>query len=77
MAFIMALMVGIAIIAGIVVYWIVMATLFVIGIVVVFWAFVFAYLSGDLYVGGLCSIFATGLTFWLYGFYSDRKKPNK
>lgn len=72
---IIALLLAIAVIAGIVAYWIIMATLFVIGIVLVFWAFVFAYLTGDPYVGGVCSVVATGLTFLLYGEYGDKKKP--
>ncbi|MGZ8258125.1 MAG: hypothetical protein ACXWTR_03005 [Methylotenera sp.] len=75
MAFIIALLVGIAIIAGIIAYWIVMLMLIILGIVFAFWAFLFAYLSGDPYIGGVCSVFATGLTFWLYITYSDRKKP--
>lgn len=76
MAFIIALLVGIAIIAGIIAYWIVMATLIVIGLVLAFWAVVFAIIFGDPYVGGLCSVVATGLTIMLYGIYSERKKPN-
>lgn len=75
MTLIIALLVGIAIIAGILTYWIIMATLFVIGIIFAFWAVLFAMVFGDPYVGGLCSVFATGFTIWLYGIYSD-KKPN-
>ena len=76
MAFILALLVGLAVIAGIVAYWIVMATLIVIGIIFAIWAVIFAAIFGDPYVGGVCSVFATGLTIVLYGIYSDRKKPN-
>lgn len=75
MALIISLLVGIAIIAGIIAYWVMMATLFVIGLVLAFWAVVFAMIFGDPYVGGVCSVFATGLTIMLYGIYSD-KKPN-
>jgi hypothetical protein len=76
MAFIIALLVGLAVIAGIVAYWIVMATIIVIGLVLVSWAVLFAMIFGDPYVGGICSVFATGLTFWFYNKYSDTKKPN-
>lgn len=76
MTFILALLLAIAVIAGIIAYWIILATLFLIGIVFVFWVFVFAYLSGDPYVGGICAVFATVLTLWLYDLYSYRKKPN-
>jgi len=72
---IIALLLAIAVIAGIVAYWIIMATLFVIGIIFAFWVLVFAYLIGDPYVAGICAVFATGLTFLLYGEYSDKKKP--
>lgn len=71
MTIIIALLLAIAVIAGIVAYWIIMATLFVIGIIFAFWVLVFAYLIGDPYVAGVCAVFATGLTLWLYG---DKKK---
>lgn len=75
MAFIIALFVGIAIIAGIVAYWVIMATLIVIGLVLAFWAVLFAIIFGDPYIAGMCSVVATGLTFWLYSRYSNRKEP--
>ena len=73
MTIIIALLVGIAIIAGILAYWVLMATLFVIGIVFAFWAVLFAMIFGDPYVGGVCSVFATGFTIWLYSLNSEKK----
>jgi hypothetical protein len=73
MTIIIALLVGIAIIAGIVAYWIVMATLIVIGLVLAFWAVVFAIIFGDPYVGGICSVVATGFTIWLYSLHAEKK----
>lgn len=77
MGFLLALLIGLAIIgliiAGFIAYWLVMITLFIIGAIFVFWAVLFALLFGDPYVGGLCSVFATGITFWLIGFREDKK----
>ena len=75
MTLIIALLVGLAVIAGIIAYWIIMATLIVIGIIFAFWAVLFAILFGDPYIAGMCSVVATGLTFWLYSRYSNRKEP--
>lgn len=72
MTIIVALLLAIALIAGIVAYWIIMATLFVIGIIFAFWVFVFAYITGDPYVAGVCAVLATGLTLWLYGLNSKK-----
>lgn len=73
---IIALLVGLAIvgliIAGFIAYWIVMISLFIAGAVFVFWAVIFALLFGDPYVGALCSIFATGITFWLFNMSGDK-----
>lgn len=44
-------------------YWIVMITLFVVVAVFLFWLGIFVKAFGDLYVGGLCSVFARGLRF--------------
>ena len=70
MAFIVALLIGMAVIAAFIAYWVVMATLIVIGMVFVFWAFVFAGVFGDPYVGSLCSIIATVITLLVYNEYS-------
>lgn len=59
-----AFLIGLAIvIAGFIAYWIVMITLFVVVAVFLFWLGIFAKAFGDLYVGGLCSVFARGLRF--------------
>ena len=70
---IVALLIGIAVIAGLILYGVVLVMLFILGIVFAFWAFLFAYLFGDPYLGGLCSIFATCLTFWFYNEYNNKK----
>jgi hypothetical protein len=66
MTFILALLVGIAVIAGLMVYWAVMLTLFVGGLILGFWILVFTYFLSDkpeLAVVGV--IVATGLSIWL------------
>lgn len=70
MAFIVALLIGMAVIAAFIAYWVVMATLIVIGMVFVFWAFVFPGVFGDQYIGSLCSIIATVITLLVYNEYS-------
>lgn len=75
-----ALLIGLAvvglIILGFIAYWVVMAMLIALGVVFVFWAVVFAFIFKDPYVTALCSVFATGLTFWALGTYCDRKKSS-
>jgi len=72
---IIALLIGVVLIFGFIAYWVVMITLFMIGIVFVFWAVVFAMLfGGDPYAGALCSVFATGITFWLFSLHSEKNK---
>lgn len=71
----MALIIGIVAIMALIAYWFIMITLIAIGFVLAFWAVIFATIFGDPYVGGVCSVFATGLTFWLYNKYDDKKKP--
>lgn len=70
MGFILALLLGLAVIglviAGFIAYWIVMIMLFVLAAVFIFWALLFGYVIGDPYAGSLCSLFATGITFWLF-----------
>lgn len=66
MAFILALLVGIAVIAGLMVYWAVMLALFVVGLILAFWILVFTYFLSDkpeLAVVGV--IVATGVSIWL------------
>jgi hypothetical protein len=66
MAFILALLVGIAVIAGLMIYWAVMLALFVWGLILAFWILVFTYFLSDkpeLAVMGV--IVATGLSIWL------------
>lgn len=75
MTIIIGLLLAIAVVVEIVIYWIIMATLFLIGIVFVFWAILSAFIFGDPYVGGVCSILATGLTFWFYHYCKN--KPEK
>lgn len=75
MAFILALLVGIAVIAGLMVYWAVMLTLFVGGLILGFWILVFTYFLSDkpeLAVAGV--IVATGLSIWLMANYGDKTK---
>jgi hypothetical protein len=73
---IFALLVSLAIvglvIVGFITYWLVMITLFVIAAVFIFWAVIFGLLFGDPYVGSLCSVFATGVTFWLFNSRVDK-----
>lgn len=72
-----ALLIGIAIVGlaifGFIAYWVVMATLLILGMVFVFWAVLFAFAFGDPYLGSLCSVVATGITFWLYSIRGDSK----
>jgi uncharacterized membrane protein len=75
MAFILALLVGIAVIAGLMVYWAVMLALFVGGLILAFWILVFTYFLSDkqeLAVVGV--IVATGLSVWLMANYGDKTK---
>jgi membrane protein implicated in regulation of membrane protease activity len=75
MAFILALLVGIAVIAGLMVYWAVMLTLFVGGLILAFWILVFTYFLSDkpeLAVVGV--IVATGVSIWLMANYGDKTK---
>lgn len=75
MAFILALLVGIAVIAGLMVYWVVMLTLFVGGLILGFWILVFTYFLSDkpeLAVVGV--IVATGVSIWLMANYGDKTK---
>jgi hypothetical protein len=73
---IFALLVGLAIVGlvilGFIAYWLVMITLFVIAAVFIFWAVIFGLIFGDPYVGSLCSVFATGVTFWLFNSRGDK-----
>jgi uncharacterized metal-binding protein len=72
-----ALLVGIAVIIGFLAYWLIMATLFVIGVIFIFWAFLIAMISGDPYVGGVGGVFATVLTLWLWSVYNEKKSNLK
>lgn len=75
---IIALLIGLGIvvlvIVGFIAYWLIMLTLIALGVLFVFWAVVFAYVFKDPYIGSLCSVFATLLTLWAFGLFSDKKK---
>jgi hypothetical protein len=75
MALLIGLGIGFLVIAGFIAYWMIMLTLIILGAVFVFWAFVFSYFFNDPYIGGICSVFATGLSLWAYGAYSNKQKP--
>ena len=53
-------------------YWFVMLLLLLLGLIFYSWALAIGYLTGDLYIGWVGAIFATGLTFWLYGLISNK-----
>lgn len=75
MTFILALLVGIAVIAGLMIYWAVMLTLLFWGLILAFWVLVFTYFfSGTPEVAILGSIVATGLSIWLMANYDDKTK---
>lgn len=77
MGFILALLLGLAVIglviAGFIVYWMVMIMFFILVAIFLFWAMVFALIFGDPYVGALCAVFATGLSFWLFSLRGERQ----
>jgi hypothetical protein len=68
-----AIIIGFIAILALIAYWAVMLMLFIIWVVFLFWAAIFTYIFGDPYSGSLCSVFATAITFWLYGMHSDNK----
>lgn len=61
------------VILGFMAYWLIMLSLIALGVLFIFLAVVFAYVSKDPYTGALCSLFASGLTIWIY---IDRQKEN-
>ena len=75
-----ALLTGLAVVGlvilGFIAYWVVMAMLIALSVVFIFWAVVFAFIFKDPYIGSLCSIFATGLTFWALGTFNDKNKAS-
>lgn len=77
MGFIIGLLVSLAIvglvIAGFIAYWIVMIMFFILVAIFLFWATVFALIFGDPYVGSLCSVFATGITLWLFSLRGEKQ----
>lgn len=73
LALLIGLGIGVLAIVVFITYWVVMAMLLILGIVFVFWAVLFTILFGDPYVGSLCSVVATGMTFWLYSIRGDGK----
>ena len=56
-----------------------MIALFLLGIVFLFWALIFAYYFPDQYIALPGAVVATGLTFWAFSVLSqkrDKKKSN-
>jgi hypothetical protein len=72
----MGIVIGLAVlclvVAGLLAYWLVMITLFVIGLVFLFWAVLFMVVFGDPYVGALCSVFATAISMWLFSLRAEK-----
>lgn len=75
--FFITLLIVIAVIIGFIVYWTIMATLFVLGIVLVFWVVLIAMVVGDPYVGGVGGVCATGLTLWLWSVHNEKQSKLK
>jgi hypothetical protein len=70
------LIVGV-VITGFILYWIVMIALIMLGAIFFFWAYLFAYMFDGNLVFIPCAIIATGLTFWAFNAYSERKDGEK
>jgi hypothetical protein len=51
-----------------------MLTFIGIGVLFVFWTFVFAVVFKDPYIGSICSVFATPLTLWVLSALGSEKK---
>ena len=78
-----ALLIGLAIVGlaifFFILYWMMMAALIGIGVLFLFWVYLFTYFFTDPYIALPCAVIATGLSIWAFVAYtnkSDKKKAS-
>jgi membrane protein implicated in regulation of membrane protease activity len=71
MGIIIGLLIAGLAIAGFIIYWAIVLTLFALAITFTFWRLLFTQLLHDPAAGLLCAVVATGLTIWAFSAYSS------